>query len=106
MPKHPNESQIKFIKEIADLGNSSAYAVYKETGNPRYRPIGNTVTDDVISSHLTSEQPIGCTYVLGSETHVGTTDCDDHGGSLLSGKTVVAGRIVERECNPEVLNNG
>jgi len=95
--RNPSEQLISLIKGVAGLGNPNAYAVYKATGQPKYRPVEGTVTEEIVKGHLIGEQPIGCYFVLGAETQVGIIDCDDHEGTMQWDQMAAAARpIVEK----------
>lgn len=93
----PSEKLVELLMGIAGLGNPKAYAIYKAMGQPKYRPIETRVTHEIVRRHLSNEQPIGCYFVLGTETYVGVIDCDDHDGSMDWNDMAAAGKaIVEK----------
>lgn len=97
--RKPTEALVALIKGVADFGNPKAYAVYKAKGQPKYRPLNESVSVGAVTAHLTSEQPIGCYFVIGNMTHVAVVDFDDHDGDMLWDDMVSAAHPIIKMLN-------
>ena len=75
--------KIKFIKEIVKHTRNDVYAeryTDKKDRLAKYRPIKESITDEVLLRHINHEQPIGAYSVLPDKIHVlsAAYDLDAH----------------------------
>ena len=100
-----------FVFDVAKLGNKLVHAIYKAEGQPKYRPVKESVSPNAIHDHLTGTQPIGCYFVSGTETHVAVLDFDDHGNEMewsemVSEAKPVVAKLTELGLKPFCCRSG